>query len=333
MRQPKPFFRNFNQTWYVQFGRKQVNLGRDKAAAFRRYHELMADRGVAEGTLQYVSEVLDEYLEWLQKHRSPATYAKALHYLTLFARRLGCSMTVEQLSGIHVTKWIESRSDWKPTTKNDAASLVQRTFRWAAKRGLVAKSPVEVVEGKPSKQRRETVLNPDQWKELRAAVKDDEFGELIDFMWSTGCRPIEARTVIAEWVDLKNAMIVFPPSDAKGKRHERVVFLPDIALNICERRMRSNPSGPIFINTKGRPWTKDAINCRFQRLKEKLPFDACAYAIRHSYATEGLKKGVDSLTLAQIMGHSDTSMLSKHYAHLARNPDYLRRTARKLNGE
>ncbi len=74
------------------------------------------------------------------------------------------------------------------------------------------------------------------------------------------------------------------------------------------------PKGPILLNTKGRPWTKDSINCRFDRLKKKLGKRACAYAIRHTYATEGLLKGLDSLTLSQLMGHADTTQLSRTYA-------------------
>ena len=87
-------------------------------------------------------------------------------------------MTVDKLQGLHVTKWIESRKDWTPTTGNDVVSLIQRAFRWAVKRGHIRTSPVEIVEGKPRKQRRETVFTPVQWGEIRALVKDQQFGDL-----------------------------------------------------------------------------------------------------------------------------------------------------------
>jgi hypothetical protein len=41
---PKPFFRKPRGLWYVQISGKQVNLGPDQDAAFRRYHELLANR-------------------------------------------------------------------------------------------------------------------------------------------------------------------------------------------------------------------------------------------------------------------------------------------------
>ena len=48
MRQPQPFFRTQTQTqtqsWYVQIGRRQINLGRDERQAWDEYHQLMTDR-------------------------------------------------------------------------------------------------------------------------------------------------------------------------------------------------------------------------------------------------------------------------------------------------
>lgn len=330
MRQPKPFFRKFNATWYVQIGKKQINLGKNKEAAFQKYLEVMANRGRAKICFGSVPRLLDAYLEWLDKNRAKGTYDKACHYLNLFARHIGPGFAIARLEGIIVTQWLEANPDWAPTTAHDAASTVQRAFTWAVKRGHLPKSPVAIIEDKPRPTRRETVFSTAEWNELRHLVKDQAFGDLLDLMWSTGCRPIEARTIEAKHIDLGNAMAIFPPSEAKGEKHERVIFLPDEAISICKRLIALHPQGPICRNTEGRPWTKGAVNCRFTRLRKKLNRPACAYAVRHSFATEGLKQGIDALTLAQIMGHRDTTMLAKHYAHLSRNPDYLRDTIRKL---
>ena len=44
---PKPFFRPARALWYVQIDGKQINLGSDKAAAFKAYHGLMQQRADA----------------------------------------------------------------------------------------------------------------------------------------------------------------------------------------------------------------------------------------------------------------------------------------------
>ncbi len=41
MRTPKPWFRKQNQTWYIQIDGKQHRLGKDRAEAFAKFHQLM----------------------------------------------------------------------------------------------------------------------------------------------------------------------------------------------------------------------------------------------------------------------------------------------------
>ena len=56
------------------------------------------------------------------------------------------------------------------------------------------------------------------------------------------------------------------------------------------------------------------------------------YALRHSWATNALQRGVDPLTVAILMGHEDPSMLAKVYQHLSLNPKHLLEQARRAAG-
>ena len=58
----KPYFRNYTKTWYINLDGRQINLGRDKDAAFQKYHELMANRGEAQSKFSLVAPLFDEYL-------------------------------------------------------------------------------------------------------------------------------------------------------------------------------------------------------------------------------------------------------------------------------
>jgi hypothetical protein len=57
------------------------------------------------------------------------------------------------------------------------------------------------------------------------------------------------------------------------------------------------------------------------------------YALRHSWATNALQRGVDPLTVAILMGHQDPSTLSKVYQHLSLNPEHMLNQARKAIGQ
>jgi integrase len=41
-----------------------------------------------------------------------------------------------------------------------------------------------------------------------------------------------------------------------------------------------------------------------------------AYGLRHTFATDALANGVPDAQVAELLGHSGTAMLHKHYAHL-----------------
>jgi len=76
MRQPRPFFRKQTKSYYVQIGKKQINLGKDEKEAYRRYHELMASPPEPESTSTQTvlgpdgpaCLVLDAFLEYSSKH-------------------------------------------------------------------------------------------------------------------------------------------------------------------------------------------------------------------------------------------------------------------------
>ena len=65
-----------------------------------------------------------------------------------------------------------------------------------------------------------------------------------------------------------------------------------------------------------------------QKAKDVVPRYSL-YSLRHSWATNALKRGLDSLTVAILMGHQDPSMLAKVYQHLSHNPEHLLDQARR----
>ena len=90
---------------------------------------------------------------------------------------------------------------------------------------------------------------------------------------------------------------------------------------------------------KGQVLEKSPAELRHEA-KRKLTYKRAAdlapryslYALRHSWATHALQRGVDSLTVAILMGHADPSTLAKVYQHLGLNPKHLLEQAKKAAG-
>jgi integrase len=53
------------------------------------------------------------------------------------------------------------------------------------------------------------------------------------------------------------------------------------------------------------------------------------YHFRHTWATRALQRGIDPLTVAILLGHTDPSTLAKVYQHLAHDPVFLRNAVKK----
>jgi integrase len=55
-------------------------------------------------------------------------------------------------------------------------------------------------------------------------------------------------------------------------------------------------------------------------------------AFRKGYATEALKNGVDTVTVAHLLGHSDAGMVSRVYAKVQQDPKFMAEAARRAKG-
>lgn len=330
MRIPKPWFRPQRGVWYVTLDGRQYNLGPDRTVAFKRYRELLKNPPTKKVDFTSVACVLDRFLDWTKQHRAPSTYDWYLAHCQSFAKTLPENLSVEELKPYHVQQWVDSHDRWADGHKRGGMMAVQRAFNWAEKLGYLERSPIRYLE-KPKAGRRDAIVTVEEFPEVLAAIRRDEFRDLVVTAWETGARPQELIRVEARHVDLSNARWVFPPHEAKVKSRPRIVYLTDPALEITKRLMAKYPTGPLFRNTKGRPWVPYSLNCQYTRIEQRIGRRLCLYVFRHSFATRMLQAGVDALTVAILLGHANPAMLSLTYQHLSHNPQHLLKQIRQAS--
>jgi integrase len=383
-RQPKPWYRADRRVWTVTINGKRHNLGRTKKEALEQFYALMRQPRREKVVADHVAVIIDEFLDWVKRNRSEATFEWYRWRLQHFIDRHP-DLRINDLKPYHVEKWAGSEK-LATTTRRNLMRAVKRCLKWAVGQGYLESSPIAQLEI-PGGESRVVYLPPEEFARLLKFVPDQQFQDLLTLHYDTGCRPQESLRVEARHVELERARWVFPPSEAKGKKQPRIVYLSERAIGITQALMLRNPEGPLFRNRNGRPWTSDAVGCAFDRVMIRMGLAELArtgeqisaadiakciqtlakhcrvrgqvvpktqadlraeakrklkarrarelapryslYALRHSWATNALKRGVDSLTAAILMGHRDPSQLARTYQHLSLHPEHLLTQARK----
>jgi hypothetical protein len=122
--------------------------------------------------------------------------------------------------------------------------------------------------------------------------------------------------VTAEQVNLEVGIWVFEEHKTAHKTGEsRVVYLSPAMLELTRRLVEKYPKGPLFRGKQGQGYNTNSIQCRFKRLREKLPEfkHFCAYAYLHTYTTEALMNGVGIAQVAELLTKNAFPIVSSWY--------------------
>ncbi|SDF12216.1 tyrosine-type recombinase/integrase [Limimaricola pyoseonensis] len=99
----------------------------------------------------------------------------------------------------------------------------------------------------------------------------------------------------------------------------RFVFLPDegmaFFLHCCEGK---GPRDHVLLSAKGRVWRRQhAGPFRLSAARAGLPATFVFHGLRHTYASDLIRKGVPLEIVARQLGHADTRTVASTYGHLA----------------
>jgi integrase len=205
---------------------------------------------------------------------------------------------------------------------------------WAVKTRRLSVSPIAHM-ARPAGVRRERILSaPERGDILALYPEGDPFRDLLVALAESGARPGEIIRLTAADVDLAGGVATLAEHKTGSKTGApRTIYLTADLSAVLARLVALRPAGPLLRNADGNPWTLQAINCRFRRKRARkvdpMDADVTAYVYRSSWTTDALENEVPIATVAELLGHTSTAMVSKHYSKLAAKKDYLRRAAQQ----
>lgn len=234
-------------------------------------------------------------------------------------------LPVGQLIPLHVDQWLRAHPRWSGCRRAKIKSLL-RAFNYCVGAGVLPKNPIKGY--KPGKDNvRRVYFTPEQEKALYENSLP-EFAMALRVCIRTGARPgCEFAAVTATHVHEHEKGLEWRFSEAESKTNTpRIIRITDEGIiAIIRGQMKRYPTGPLFRNTKGEPWTVAALGADFTSLRNRiakigivLDDGACMYACRHTFAKRTLQgywtgKKCNLETLCKLMGNS-LKICWEHYA-------------------
>lgn len=217
-----------------------------------------------------------------------------------------------------------------------------------------------------AKRKRRVLCSADAWREVRPFGRanaprvrylnleeqvrlvracEPDFRRLVRAALFTGARYGELVRMRLEDFDPVNESVFINPGKTGKGRHvfltdEAVAFFREIVaglkggdllftLEAFPDMRRVDPNTHLPVPKVHRPWKTCDQNRPMKLACEAAGIEPMGFhQLRHSYASALVNKGVPLAYVAQMLGHSDTRMVEKHYGHLA--PSAVKATIRQL---
>ncbi len=230
-------------------------------------------------------------MAYCDKFSSVRTHEWYLGYITNFLKHLGkaAEEPATSLKPIQVDEWVHNQKDWGPTYIRGAITALQAAYNWAVERNHISESPIKNME-KPKAAKRNNPMPISTFKKiLSQAEEGDSFRDVLILIWNSDCRPEEIRHLEADFIDLDKKCIRIPAGVSRAGQKPRIIYLNDEACEVLSKLIIKNPSGKLFLNSRGVPWTKFALCNRLHRYSR---------AIGKAYALSDCRNGV--LSTAKI---------------------------------
>jgi integrase len=289
--------------------------------------------------------VVNAYLDWTEKHRKPTTarewrYMANAHILPALGK-----LEVAKLTTARLRKWHEAlaeqparlrtrRGDKQRYREENGDPDAARARRATANRNRVVLFAAlerawdegeittrgdvwrRVKPFKAADAARVRYIQIDECNRLLNACPED-FRRLVRGGLVSGARYGElCRADVRDFNPDSASLLV---REAKGGKSRHIPLDDEAAAFFGSITAGRKPTEPLFVRADGGRWGKSHQRrplleaCKVARIEPAIGF----HILRHTWASLRIMAGMPLMVAAQVLGHTDTRMVEKHYGHLA----------------
>ncbi len=221
-----------------------------------------------------------------------------------------------------------SRRGLKPRSYARHLTTIRSLYRFMISRGMIESSPCDLIDMPRIEKKLPNFLSLDEVESLLESPPVDRAKgirdrTMLEVLYATGMRVSELTSIGLNDLNLQTGLIT---TIGKGGK-ERLVPLGELSLRWIRDYLKDarplilkNKRSPyLFITARGSAMTRQnfwVIIKKYARVAG-LPIEKVKpHALRHSFATHLLERGVDLRHLQVMLGHSDIST-TQIYTHVS----------------
>lgn len=311
----------------------------ERARALAKQREKQRGIGVAADAT--VRQAAERYLEWFREHRKSVKETEHTinaHILPAFA-----DVKLAELTTPKLRAWLEALATQpaKVRSRKDKPRFraAPKTAEEKRARRATANRILNVMKAVLNRAFHDSLAADDiAWRKVKPFAKADEarirfltdaeavrlinacpkdLRALVQAALLTGARYGELTAMQVQDVDLRGERVYIHQSKSGRPRH--IPLNAEGAAHFRELVKGKTGGSLVFERADGVAWGK---NYQVRPLieacdKAKIQPSVAFHELRHTYASHLAQAGVDLLTISKLLGHADTRITSKHYAHLA----------------
>lgn len=298
-----------------------------------------------------MSDALDEYIEYLEMHGKSAQRAK--YCIEAYIRDEFGSTLVSKLQSKKISDWQKKLIEDKPRQRSKKGEIsfnndAEKQDDYLRKRKATANRILTILKAALNRAYNEgKVANDDAWRRIKpyrnvdsAKIRfltlgecgrlvnacEKDFKPLVQAGLLTGCRWGELIVMRVQDFHDDSGTLFIPDSKSGKPRH---VTLEDQGHKFFRRHVIGKSSGEyMFLRSDGEQWGKSHQTRRLKDACQKAGIHPAIsfHILRHTHASQLVQRGVPLPVIAAQLGHTDTRICEKHYAHLT--PNYIADTIR-----
>lgn len=311
-------------------GKTKLVYGRTQAEVNAAARRAMADddAGLEVGDTTTVGEWAKIWLTTYKTDLRPATVRMYRDAYNLHIMDTIGGMELRAVRPVHIRRVLSGVADLSESLQHKVLITARQIFTSARQNHLISSDPTEGLKiTRHAKAKRKEYLTPTEYTRLLQDVTEPRARAFCALCIYCGLRREEALGL--RWTDIGPAgMIVAravsfpagsnrhdPSMELKSPSANRIVPIPAALRRILAETPRA--SEYVVPNARGQIMTQSAYRKMWTTYVEPhFPLPIHAHMLRHTYATNLYRAGVDLRTAQQLLGHASIQMTANIYTHL-----------------